>query len=33
VIYAANQEQIRNRHLIYPGQVFVLPGETEAAKR
>ena len=33
VIYAANQEQIRNRHLIYPGQVFVLPGETEAARR
>ena len=33
VIYAANQEQIRNRHLIYPGQVFVLPGETEAAER
>jgi nucleoid-associated protein YgaU len=33
VIYAANQEQIRNWHLIYPGQVFVLPGETEAARR
>jgi nucleoid-associated protein YgaU len=27
VIYGANQEQIRNPNLIYPGQVFVLPGE------
>lgn len=27
VIYGANQEQIRNPDLIYPGQVFVLPGE------
>ena len=26
-IYGANQEQIRNPHLIYPVQVFVLPGE------
>jgi nucleoid-associated protein YgaU len=25
VIYKANQEQIRNPNLIYPGQVFVLP--------
>jgi nucleoid-associated protein YgaU len=25
VIYKANQEQIRNPHLIYPGQIFVLP--------
>jgi nucleoid-associated protein YgaU len=25
VIYGANQEQIRNPNLIYPGQVFVLP--------
>ena len=25
VIYDANQNQIRNHHLIYPGQVFVLP--------
>jgi nucleoid-associated protein YgaU len=33
VIYSANQEQIRNRHLIYPGQVFVLPGEQEATRR
>lgn len=28
-IYGANQEQIRNPDLIYPGQVFVLPGEQE----
>lgn len=27
VIYEANREQIRNPDLIYPGQVFVLPGE------
>ncbi len=27
VIYGANLEQIRNPNLIYPGQVFVLPGE------
>jgi hypothetical protein len=26
VIYTANREQIRNPDLIYPGQVFVLPG-------
>ena len=25
VIYEANQDQIRNPRLIYPGQVFVLP--------
>jgi len=25
VIYGANQGQIRNPNLIYPGQVFVLP--------
>lgn len=31
VIYGANQEQIRNPNLIYPGQVFVLPGD-QAAK-
>ena len=24
-IYAANQDQIRNPHRIYPGQVFVIP--------
>jgi nucleoid-associated protein YgaU len=29
VIFGANQEQIRNPNLIYPGQVFVLPGEQE----
>ncbi|WP_230532240.1 LysM peptidoglycan-binding domain-containing protein [Microvirga roseola] len=27
VIYGANQQQIRNPDLIYPGQVFVLPSE------
>lgn len=27
VIYEANQKQIRNPKLIYPGQLFVLPGE------
>jgi nucleoid-associated protein YgaU len=27
VIYGANQEQIRNPDLIYPGQIFVLPGD------
>jgi hypothetical protein len=25
VIYAANQEQIRNPDLIYPGQIFAIP--------
>jgi nucleoid-associated protein YgaU len=25
IIYEANQDQIRNPHLIYPGQVFTLP--------
>jgi nucleoid-associated protein YgaU len=29
VIYGANQEQIRNPDLIYPGQVFVLPGDQD----
>ena len=28
VIYDANQRQIRNPDRIYPGQVFVVPGET-----
>ena len=27
VIYQANQDQIRNPRLIYPGQVFAVPGE------
>ncbi|RVU13810.1 LysM peptidoglycan-binding domain-containing protein [Methylobacterium oryzihabitans] len=27
VIFGANQPQIRNPHRIYPGQVFVLPGD------
>lgn len=31
VIYKANQKQIRNPNLIYPGQVFVLPS-TEARR-
>ena len=25
VIFGANQDQIRDPHLIYPGQVFTLP--------
>ncbi|WP_414471629.1 LysM peptidoglycan-binding domain-containing protein [Microvirga sp. M2] len=29
VIYGANQDQIRNPNLIYPGQVFVLPSKQE----
>ncbi len=29
VIYGANQPQIRNPNLIYPGQVFVLPPDQE----
>jgi nucleoid-associated protein YgaU len=29
VIYGANQDQIRNPDLIYPGQVFVLPSQEE----
>jgi len=31
VIYSANQDQIRNPHLIYPGQVFAVP-DPEAAR-
>ncbi|ACL56626.1 LysM peptidoglycan-binding domain-containing protein [Methylobacterium nodulans] len=31
VIFGANQTQIRNPNRIYPGQVFVLPGETPPA--
>ncbi|KQP77729.1 hypothetical protein ASF60_07250 [Methylobacterium sp. Leaf113] len=31
VIYDANQPQIRNPDLIYPGQIFVLPGDGTAA--
>jgi nucleoid-associated protein YgaU len=30
VIYGANQGQIRNPNRIYPGQVFVIPGEEQA---
>lgn len=26
VIFRANRENIRNPHLIYPGQVFTIPG-------
>lgn len=29
VIYGANQKQIRNPDLIYPGQLFVVPGNAE----
>lgn len=29
-IFDANQEQIRNPHRIYPGQVFVLPTDAAA---
>ncbi|WFT80764.1 LysM peptidoglycan-binding domain-containing protein [Methylobacterium sp. CB376] len=31
VIFGANQAQIRNPNRIYPGQVFVLPGEAPPA--
>lgn len=31
VIYEANQEQIRNPDLIFPGQVFTLPSEPQRA--
>jgi len=31
-IFEANQDQIRNPDLIYPGQVFVLPPDAEAAQ-
>ncbi|MCG6122888.1 MAG: LysM peptidoglycan-binding domain-containing protein [Microvirga sp.] len=30
-IFEANKDQIRNPNLIYPGQIFVLPGDAEAA--
>ena len=36
VIFDANQEQIRDPNLIFPGQIFVLPGEAaleDAAER
>jgi LysM repeat protein len=31
VIYAANRDQIRDPRLIFPGQVFAVPGPEEAA--
>jgi nucleoid-associated protein YgaU len=31
VIYAANRDQIRDPRLIYPGQVFSVPGAPSAA--
>ncbi|MCJ2044955.1 LysM peptidoglycan-binding domain-containing protein, partial [Methylobacterium sp. J-078] len=31
VIFDANQPQIRNPDLIYPGQIFVLPSDGTAA--
>lgn len=30
-IYEANQEQIRNPNLIYPGQLFVLPADAQSS--
>lgn len=30
VIFHANQQQIRNPNLIYPGQIFVLPDQSQA---
>ena len=30
MIYDANQQQIRNPDLIYPGQMFVLPKDEPA---
>ncbi|MEA1832496.1 LysM peptidoglycan-binding domain-containing protein [Methylobacterium durans] len=33
VIYDANQQQIRDPDLIYPGQIFVLPTDDGAAQR
>ncbi|MBX9932187.1 MAG: LysM peptidoglycan-binding domain-containing protein [Methylobacterium sp.] len=33
VIFDANQGQIRNPDLIYPGQIFVVPGEGKAAEK
>lgn len=32
-IYLANQDQIRNPDLIYPGQIFAVPEETEQGER
>ena len=31
-IYEANRDQIKNPRLIYPGQVFQVPGGQESAK-
>ncbi|WP_238179413.1 LysM peptidoglycan-binding domain-containing protein, partial [Methylobacterium oxalidis] len=33
VIYDANQQQIRDPDLIYPGQIFVLPTDEGEAQR
>jgi nucleoid-associated protein YgaU len=30
VIYEANRTQIRNPDLIYPGQVFAIPPQTQS---
>jgi nucleoid-associated protein YgaU len=32
VIYEANRDQIRNPNLIFPGQVFSLPGSAAPAE-
>jgi ABC-type phosphonate transport system ATPase subunit len=32
-IYLANQEQIRDPDMIWPGQVFAVPDETEEGEK